>query len=122
MAAISSITSLHCHNKILQTPISPSKLPHKTYRFQCNGRNQSSNSSTKQDSEPQNAFLKIAWYSSELLGIAASAFRSPSIEKAPQRSLELAQDGLGVVDRAAIVATIKDDFENSYFVTGYDLT
>ncbi|XP_040993629.1 uncharacterized protein LOC121240294 [Juglans microcarpa x Juglans regia] len=90
----------------------------KTYRFRCNGENPTSNSSTSKESEPENALLKVAWYGSELLGIAASFFRSPSNVEAPERVLELAGDGLGVVDRAQVVETIKDDFERSYFVTG----
>lgn len=119
MAAIASVASICSHLNSPHSLIFPSKLPCKTYRLRCNGENLTTNSSTKQDSEPQNAFLKIAWCSSELLGIAASFFRSPSIEKeAPERTLELAGDDSGAVDRAAIVATIKEDFEKSYFVTG----
>ena len=63
--------------------------------------------------------LKVAWYGSELLGIAASLFRSPSNVEAPERVLELAGDGSGVADRSVVVETIKDDFERSIFVTCY---
>ncbi|KAK4266914.1 hypothetical protein QN277_023772 [Acacia crassicarpa] len=119
MAAIASMASICPHLNSPHSLIFPSKVPRKTYRLRCNGENLTPNSSTKQDSEPQNALLKIAWYSSELLGIAASVFRSPSIEKeAPERTLGLVGDESGAVDRAAIVATIKEDFEKSYFVTG----
>ncbi|XP_028769236.1 uncharacterized protein LOC114726722 [Neltuma alba] len=118
MASVASVASVCSRLNSHHTLIFPSKLPRKTYRLRCNGGNPTTDSSTKQDSEPQNAFLKIAWYGSELLGIAASVFRSPSIEEAPERTLELAGDGSGAVDRAAVVATIKEDFEKSYFVTG----
>ncbi|KAJ7962452.1 Nuclear transport factor 2 (NTF2) family protein [Quillaja saponaria] len=94
------------------------KYHSKIYKFRCNGENPRSNSSTSEESRPQNALLKVAWYSSELLGIAASLFRSPPNEKAPERALELAGDGSGAVDRAIVVGTIKEDFERSYFVTG----
>ncbi|KEH29473.1 hypothetical protein MtrunA17_Chr4g0019171 [Medicago truncatula] len=83
-SAISSITSIntthnHHHSSLFFAP----KQQHhrnntKIHRFQiqCNGINQN------QESQLQtNAFLKVAWYSSELLGIAASAFRSPSDEE-----------------------------------------
>ncbi|XP_054783082.1 uncharacterized protein LOC129298913 isoform X2 [Prosopis cineraria] len=118
MATIASVASICAHLNSHHTLIFPSKSPGKTYRVRCNGGNPTTNSSTKKDPKPQNALLKIAWYSSELLGVAASVFRSPSIEEAPERTLELAGDGSGAVDRAAIVATIKEDFEKSYFVTG----
>lgn len=59
--------------------------------------------------------LKLAWYGSELLGIATSFFRKT---EAPSELRELARDGSGVVDRALLVQTIKEDFERSYFVTG----
>lgn len=119
MAVIASVASINPHlNSHHTSSISPPKLRPKTYRFRCNGGNPTSNSSTKQDSEPQNALLKVAWYGSEILGIAASVFRSPSNEEAPERALELSGDGSGAVDRAAVVASIKEDFERSYFVTG----
>ena len=59
--------------------------------------------------------LKLAWYGSELLGIATSFFRKT---EAPDEFRELATDGSGVVDRNVLVQTIKQDFERSYFVTG----
>ncbi|KAF7826105.1 Nuclear transport factor 2 family protein [Senna tora] len=119
MAAIASVAStspnLSSHRISL---ICPPKLHRKTFRVRCNGGNPTSNSSTKQESEPQNVLLKVAWYSSELLGIAASAFRSPPKVEAPERAIELAGDGSGAIHRNAVVATIKEDFERSYFVTG----
>lgn len=68
--------------------------------------------------EPENVVLKVAWYGSELLGIAASLLRSPSKAADSVSSVELPVDGLGKIDRAAVVETIKEDFERSYFVTG----
>lgn len=90
----------------------------KLYRIRCNGQNSSSNSSAKRESEPQNALLKVVWYGSELLGIAASFLRSPSNVEIPQKDLKLARDGSEAVDRAIVVETIKEDFARSYFVTG----
>ncbi|XP_010326612.2 uncharacterized protein [Solanum lycopersicum] len=90
----------------------------------CNVENSSSNSSnntstSSQDSESENLLLKMAWYGSEFLGIAASIFRSPAGTEAPSEgNLELATDGSGLVDRALVVDNIKDDFQRSYFVTG----
>ncbi|KAL8258469.1 hypothetical protein R6Q59_030510 [Mikania micrantha] len=64
------------------------------------------------DRDPGNLILKTAWYGSELLGIAASFFRSS--EKLVEReSIEVAE-----VDREIIVEIIKGDFQRSYFVTG----
>ncbi|KAJ0053482.1 hypothetical protein Pint_00483 [Pistacia integerrima] len=90
----------------------------KIFRIYCNREKKTTNLSTNQESEPQNALLKIAWYGSELLGIAASFLRSPSNVEAPENDLKVATDGSGVVDRAIVVETIKKDFERSYFVTG----
>ncbi|KAG5626671.1 hypothetical protein H5410_011889 [Solanum commersonii] len=94
----------------------------------CNVENSTSNSSnntstssstSSQDSESENLLLKMAWYGSEFLGIAASIFRSPTGTEAPSEgNLELATDGSGLVDRALVVDSIKDDFQRSYFVTG----
>ncbi|KAK4339316.1 hypothetical protein RND71_040778 [Anisodus tanguticus] len=96
--------------------------------LRCNVENSTSNSSNNtstststgsQDSESQNLLLKMAWYSSEFLGIAASFFRSPTgAEASSEGSLELAVDGTGLVDRTLVVDTIKNDFQRSYFVTG----
>ncbi|XP_059651351.1 uncharacterized protein LOC132298970 isoform X2 [Cornus florida] len=90
------------------------------FKFRCKGENSTSNSNstTRGDTEPENVLLKMAWYSSELLGIAASFLRSPSKVEAPDRGSELVGDGLGVVDRGMVVETIKEDFQRSYFVTG----
>ncbi|KAK1297002.1 hypothetical protein QJS10_CPB15g00789 [Acorus calamus] len=69
-------------------------------------------------SRADNAVLKLAWYGSELLGIAASVFRpSPSLA-GDRDSGGLAGDGSGSVDRARVVEAVKEDFERSYFVTG----
>lgn len=102
--------------------------PFKIYRFKCYAQNKGNpttksrnSSSLKQDngdqSEPENVILKLAWYASELLGIAASALRSPPSNTAGDY-LELTGDRSGAVDRADVVETIKQDFQRSYFVTG----
>lgn len=103
----------HHHSSLFFAPKHQHHHPNNTkihrFQIQCNGTNQN------HESQPQtNAFLKVAWYSSELLGIAASAFRSPSDEEEaspPQRLLQ-------TIDRASVVDTIKQDFQRSYFVTG----
>eukprot|EP00262_Sarcandra_glabra_P010533 TRINITY_DN25823_c0_g1_i1.p1 TRINITY_DN25823_c0_g1~~TRINITY_DN25823_c0_g1_i1.p1 ORF type:complete len:240 (+),score=24.68 TRINITY_DN25823_c0_g1_i1:74-793(+) len=90
----------------------------KTRNFGRYAKNPSS-SGSEGDSKSDNALLKLAWYGSELLGIAASIFRSsPSTAGAPDRELGLAGDGSGAIDRAQVVETIKEDFQRSYFVTG----
>nr|XP_027108421.1 uncharacterized protein LOC113728112 isoform X4 [Coffea arabica]XP_027115276.1 uncharacterized protein LOC113733227 isoform X4 [Coffea arabica] len=91
----------------------------KTYKLQCNLKNTSntSSSSSSQESEPENLLLKMAWYGSELLGIAASFVRPPKNVEAPQGTSELALDRSGITDRNSIVEAIKDDFQRSYFVT-----
>ncbi|XP_015583670.1 uncharacterized protein LOC8286677 isoform X2 [Ricinus communis] len=96
------------HQNIIFSPIYPRKFN----RIRCNGENPS----TRKESEPENALLKVAWYSSELLGIAASFFRSPSVTS--EANFKLSIDDLGSIDRATVVQSIKDDFQRSYFVTG----
>ncbi|KAK6285706.1 hypothetical protein POUND7_011885 [Theobroma cacao] len=92
---------------------------HKQYRIRCNGENPRSDLPTRQESAPENALLKVAWYGSELLGIAASFLRPPSnVEAAAKNDLKLGLDGSGAIDRTAVVETIKNDYERSYFVTG----
>ncbi|KAL1809421.1 hypothetical protein ACET3Z_026411 [Daucus carota] len=113
------------HNNITQHRI-PSRIcfrpnhPQQIYKFRCTRENSTDNktSTNSQDSEKNNVVLKVAWYSSELLGIAASVFRPPpkSVEGSSS-ARELSGDG-GAVDRAMVVETIKDDFQRSYFVTG----
>ncbi|KAM7276655.1 hypothetical protein ACFE04_018521 [Oxalis oulophora] len=71
------------------------------------------NISNSQQSVPENAVLKAAWYGSELLGIAASFFRSPVGTTDVVGDVKLA-----VYDRGVLVDTIKGDFQRSYFVTG----
>ncbi|KAL0347786.1 UNVERIFIED_CONTAM: hypothetical protein Scaly_1794600 [Sesamum calycinum] len=71
------------------------------------------------ESQPENVLLKIAWYGSEFLGVAASLLRSPSkTGDGAGPSSELSLDGFGRIDRAAVVESIKEDFQRSYFVTG----
>ncbi|CAN1801701.1 hypothetical protein LINPERHAP1_LOCUS23077, partial [Linum perenne] len=65
--------------------------------------------------------LKVAWYVSDLLGVASSIFRSPSMIKSPRNiSLNLPTDGSASLDRSTVVQTIKEDFRRSYFVTASD--
>lgn len=95
---------------------------HKIYRnrIRCSG-DLNTKSTEEQESAPENVLLKVAWYGSELLGIAASFVRPPSnVEEAAQNNIMLANagDGSGAIDRTSVVQTIKDDFERSYFVTG----
>ncbi|XP_058085282.1 uncharacterized protein LOC131232814 isoform X4 [Magnolia sinica] len=87
-------------------------------RKSCNFRRNAQNPKSPIDRESQsdNALLKVAWYGSELLGIAASFFRPRPQSVAETADVEL--DGLGVIDRGVVVETIKEDFGRSYFVTG----
>uniref|UniRef100_A0A803KZE1 Uncharacterized protein n=1 Tax=Chenopodium quinoa TaxID=63459 RepID=A0A803KZE1_CHEQI len=101
--------------------------PPKIYRIKCYGLNKensvtrSNNASVttkKEDgSESESVVLKVAWYASELLGIGASLFRSPPSDVIDEYS-ELPCNESGAIDRAAVVETIKEDFQRSYFVTG----
>ncbi|KFK37388.1 hypothetical protein AALP_AA4G251000 [Arabis alpina] len=83
----------------------------------CRGQNPQ----TSKGPEPENVFLKIAWYGSELLGIAASVFRSPE-SSSPSSPIvpvfEVPVDCSGRAVRVAVVDSIKQDFKRSYFVTG----
>ncbi|KAI3449212.1 hypothetical protein Pfo_005877 [Paulownia fortunei] len=91
----------------------------KVPKFRCCARNPTNNSSANnRESEPENVLLKVAWYGSEFLGIAASFLRSPAKTGGAGVSVELSVDVLGKIDRAAVVETIKEDFQRSYFVTG----
>ncbi|CAA2992988.1 uncharacterized protein LOC111411712 isoform X2 [Olea europaea var. sylvestris] len=92
--------------------------PERNTLLRCQAENSTNNSPANRDAKPQNGLLKVAWYASEFLGIAASFLRSPKETDDKERNLELAVDGLGKIDRAAIVDTIKEDFQRSYFVTG----
>jgi hypothetical protein len=117
-ASITPRLKSHHHHSIIFSPNYNGKLN----RIRCNGERPTSNSSSsKQESEPENALLKVAWYSSELLGIAASFFRSPSHSstEASEKDIKLGKDVSGVIDRAVVVETIKEDFQKSYFVTGF---
>lgn len=70
---------------------------------------------------PGNVVLKVAWYGTELLGVAASLLQSPAADRETQGgegNRELVCDESGAVERSAVVAAIKDDFLRSYFVTG----
>ncbi|XVF73129.1 hypothetical protein PTKIN_Ptkin12aG0177100 [Pterospermum kingtungense] len=124
MAATISFSSINPHVNSLRRRINLRQNygHNKIDRIRCSGENSNtkSNSPTTKESAPENALLKVAWYGSELLGIAASFLRPPSnAEQAAQNNIELGGDGSGaIIDRASVVETIKDDFERSYFVTG----
>ncbi|GAB2224131.1 hypothetical protein Drorol1_Dr00004878 [Drosera rotundifolia] len=122
-------THLHNHPTLLR--LCPSFRP-RTLRC-LNRQSQNSTSTTrsnkpeKQESNSQNApenlLLKMAWYGSEFLGIAASLFRpSPMSSRFGEGEGEgeggLARDGFGAVERSSVVESIKQDFQRSYFVTG----
>ncbi|XP_010933970.1 uncharacterized protein [Elaeis guineensis] len=108
-----------------------SPIPHLNYRhqhasrypplrkssdFRRHGRKPSSPASDG-GTQSENAVLRLAWYGSELLGIAASFFR-PAPPPAPVQELAGDGDGLGSMTRAQVVEAIKEDFQRSYFVTG----
>ncbi|CAN6485230.1 unnamed protein product [Victoria cruziana] len=71
----------------------------------------------EEDGSGSNALLKLAWYGSELLGVAASVFRPLAPEKILRQS-EITRDESGAVPREEVVKAIKEDFNHSYFVTG----
>ncbi|XP_038906789.1 uncharacterized protein LOC120092709 isoform X1 [Benincasa hispida] len=116
MATIFSIQS-HSSLRTSLNPIRPN-LPLRISRIRCQGNNPATDSPKNQESKPENAVLKVAWYGSELLGIAASFLRPPSDVETPLRAQELARDVSGAIHRPLIVETIKEDFGRSYFVTG----
>ncbi|KAL7083194.1 hypothetical protein ACP275_14G147000 [Erythranthe tilingii] len=92
---------------------------HSVHKLRCRAKNPVSNSPVNDDvSESENVLLKIAWYGSEFLGVAASFLRSPAKIGDAGASAELSVDVSGKIDRAAVVETIKEDFQRSYFVTG----
>lgn len=97
------------HHSTFMFPLKQHHQNLRIHRLRCSGTNPNEESQQPQN----NAFLKLAWYSSELLGIAASVFRSPITEEPPPQRL------LQTIHRAAIVDTIKEDFQRSYFVTGF---
>ncbi|KAI6707702.1 hypothetical protein NL676_010664 [Syzygium grande] len=121
MAAILSVapSTPHPNSRHKLASPAPASRP-KIDRLRCFGENPARNSSAeaKPEPEPENALLKAAWYGSELLGIAASFFRSPASAEAPARDFVLAGDGSGAFDRGVVVETIKEDYQRSYFVTG----
>ncbi|KAK3009388.1 hypothetical protein RJ639_014651, partial [Escallonia herrerae] len=113
-----SITPHHCPAALSFRPnrsSRPNYLP-RIDKLRCEAKKSTSNSPSKQDSESENLVLKVAWYSSELLGIAASFFRSPSQAEAPRTAgLELSGRDSSAIDRAMVVETIKEDFESLWW-------
>ncbi|KAJ8900569.1 hypothetical protein K2173_025346 [Erythroxylum novogranatense] len=105
----------HHHNRLVLLPnYRGSKI---NTIIRCEGQ-QNPITDSSESRKPENALLKLAWYGSELLGIAASVFRSPSKTVETREDFKLAVDESGTVDRAIVVEKIKEDFERSYFVTG----
>ncbi|XP_051132624.1 uncharacterized protein LOC127252475 isoform X2 [Andrographis paniculata] len=86
------------------------------HEIRCCAKNSSTEDSSP-ESVPENVVLRIAWYASEFLGIAASLIRPPP-ERISSGGAALSVDESGKLDRAAVVESIKQDFERSYFVTG----
>ncbi|KAL1192150.1 hypothetical protein V5N11_020868 [Cardamine amara subsp. amara] len=94
----------------------------RNHRFQatgvsCRGQNPANDPQITKGPEPENLLLKIAWYGSELLGIAASVFRSPASPPL-MTGFEVPVDCSGRAVQVAVVDSIKQDFKRSYFVTG----
>ncbi|WOL06288.1 hypothetical protein Cni_G15020 [Canna indica] len=86
------------------------RLHHRPPR--CEGRSPSDGGS-----KSENAVLRVAWYGSELLGIAASFFRSSSPTADPAN--EASNDSFrSLAGREQVAEAIKVDFARSYFVTG----
>ncbi|KAG6507079.1 hypothetical protein ZIOFF_032419 [Zingiber officinale] len=82
--------------------------------IRCEGRSPSP--ASREGSKSENVVLKLAWYGSELLGIAASLFR-PSPPTGPAEEVSAGAIGL-LTGRAQVAEAIKEDFARSYFVTG----
>lgn len=124
MATTATPATLYRHSNYRPFKVLRSNRNLNFTKFRCTGAGGGDNSTSTdsdQGSESGNLLLKTAWYGSELLGIAASFFRSPeNVVEGGNGGIELAEDGVGVgvIDRSIIVETIKGDFQRSYFVTG----
>ncbi|KAI4378020.1 hypothetical protein MLD38_015563 [Melastoma candidum] len=119
MAAIFSATLLTVPNR--PRP-SSTAAPPMIVRLRCGARGTDSATTTdsnrSETSESENALLKAAWYGSELLGIAASFFRSPPTAEIQGSDVGSVAEGSDLLDRGAVVDAIKEDYKRSYFVTG----
>ncbi|XP_057849821.2 uncharacterized protein LOC131060568 [Cryptomeria japonica] len=83
--------------------------------FCSTGREKSGDSNTSSS----NVVLKIAWYASEALGVAASLFKPTSNPSEQHSQSQLLQDEVtGSIPRDAVVDAIRNDYQTSYFVTG----
>ncbi|KAL3517205.1 hypothetical protein ACH5RR_024107 [Cinchona calisaya] len=120
MATLFSSNLCTHHHQVNFHPSYRSVDSQKTFKLRCSVKNttDTSSSTSTQESEPENLLLKMAWYGSELLGIAASFVRSPKNVGIPQVKSELVVYESGLTDRNTIATTIQDDFRRSYFVTG----
>ncbi|KAF6157630.1 hypothetical protein GIB67_037203 [Kingdonia uniflora] len=113
MASLLSFTSIITPHFVHRDVTFRPKFNRKLNTLRCNLKKTTTSEDT--NSEEKNVFLKLAWYSSELLGIAASFIRSPQANAEAPRVEELES---GAVDRSQVAQTIKEDFQRSYFVTG----
>ncbi|CAN1309022.1 hypothetical protein LINPERPRIM_LOCUS27556 [Linum perenne] len=112
----SSGSVIHHRSSIIP---SPALRRRQISRIQCDKTTTGTSKEEDSDQPGNKAILKVAWYASELLGVAASLFRSPSAIESPRNSnLDLPSDGSASLDRSTVVQTIKEDFQRSYFVTG----
>ncbi|XP_011628905.1 uncharacterized protein LOC18424121 isoform X2 [Amborella trichopoda] len=112
------------HQHLSNDPSLPIALPGKNFQWKYNRKICNLLCSAKKpvssdggDPRASNLLLQLAWYGSELIGIAASFFR-PSKNGDFDRNLELAGNIEGNLSREAVVDCIKEDFQRSYFVTG----
>ncbi|KAG9455293.1 hypothetical protein H6P81_008197 [Aristolochia fimbriata] len=114
LPSLSPISYLHARRKL---SFRSTESPRKTLNFRRYGKNR--NLSSDGDSQSENLVLKLAWFGSELLGIAASLFRSPADAAKAGGEVEVTgEEELGVMGRAQLVDAIREDFKRSYFVTG----
>ncbi|KAK2967319.1 hypothetical protein RJ640_006185 [Escallonia rubra] len=117
MAIVLSYASVTPHHHPAALSFRPNRSSRPNYfpridKLRCEAKKSTSNPPSKQDSESENVVLKVAWYSSELLGIAASFFRSPSQAEAPRTSgLELSGTESGAIDRALTLDAYEEDCE-----------
>jgi hypothetical protein len=106
-----------CHPKSTLFTASPQQISRRHWCKVSLKAKKQGQSESIESSQSENAVLKVAWYGSELLGIAASFFRPGSSTETLDEST---RDGTEVecCGRSQVVEAIKEDFERSDFVTG----
>ncbi|XP_074279810.1 uncharacterized protein LOC141605082 isoform X3 [Silene latifolia] len=93
-------------------------------RVKCKAKGDTSSNSSlkiqrKDRTERNNVVLKIAWYASELFGMATAVLQPSQTTTAPVVEYqELIGDASGRIERDVVVAAIIQDFQSSYIVTG----